>query len=713
MKRPLCMFSLVFIAAVFLMLKLFPIPLYKDKEADKSMLEITGQVYAKEQKGDTNVIYLKSKSDRLICYMEGSYMPRMGSYVTIKGKYKGFSTASNPGQFNQKKYYQILNLNFSILNANIIQETKEYNRFKEAIYKIRRTWANSYERCMHTKEAGVLKAMILGDKSELDADLKNLYKQAGISHILAISGLHISIIGMGVYKLFKKVKLPISMAALISLFVMILYGELTSAGTSSIRAIFMFGMYLGAQVVKRTYDMLTALSLAAVFLIIEQPLYLYHTGFLLSFGAVLGIGLCCPIFEQITPKKLKKNKIVKNFLPSISVTFFSLPIMAWYFFELPVYSIFINLVVIPLMTSLLVLGICGGIAGIFLEQAGILLLLPCQWILNLYEGLCKALEMIPFHTFVIGKPSVLGIVLFYLIILILLIKYRKLKTHTIGLCILAAMLCICIRFPAKTEITMLDIGQGDCIYIHEEGGVDILMDGGSSDISKVGTYRMIPFLKSKGVSKIDYAFISHLDSDHYNGILECLEMGKNGGIRIDNIVLSTASGRGGTKEKKKEYEILCDAAKKVGCNVIYISRGDVLKYNRLELKCLHPADKAIYEDSNAASLVFLLQYDTFKMLFTGDIGINEEQLLYVQQSDVLKTGHHGSNYSSSEEFLNRLSPQMALISCGKNNRYGHPGKDAVSRLERQGIEVYITTKCGAISIYPAKEGYGVRTFYDR
>lgn len=189
MKRPLCMFSLVFIAAVFLMLKLFPIPLYKDKEADKSMLEITGQVYAKEQKGDTNVIYLKSKSDRLICYMEGSYMPRMGSYVTIKGKYKGFSTASNPGQFNQKKYYQILNLNFSILNANIIQETKEYNRFKEAIYKIRRTWANSYERCMHTKEAGVLKAMILGDKSELDADLKNLYKQAGISHILAISGV--------------------------------------------------------------------------------------------------------------------------------------------------------------------------------------------------------------------------------------------------------------------------------------------------------------------------------------------------------------------------------------------------------------------------------------------------------------------------------------------------------------------------------------------
>lgn len=712
MKRPLCMFSLVFIAAVFLLLNLFPIPLYMDKAADKSRLEITGQVYAKECKGDTNVIYLKSKNERILCYMEGTYIPKMGSFVTVEGKYKSFSTASNPGQFNQKKYYQILNLNFSMLNTNIIKETKEYSRLKEGIYQIRRIWAEAYERCMDPKEAGVLKAMVLGDKSELDADLKNLYKQAGISHILAISGLHISIIGMGIFKLVKRVKLPISAAAFISLVIMILYGELTNAGTSSIRAIFMFGMYLGAQVFKRTYDMLTALSLAAVILIIEQPLYLYHTGFLLSFGAVLGIGLCYPIFEKLIPKKRKQNKVIKNFLASLSVTFFSLPIMAWYFFEIPVYSVFINLFVIPLMTVLLILGILGGLTGICFQNGGFLLLIPCQWILRFYEGLCKAMEKIPFHTIIIGKPSPMAIIIFYSIIFILLIKYRKIKPYVIAVCIFAAVLCMCIRFPQKTEITMLDIGQGDCIYIHEKG-MNILVDGGSSDVSKVGTYRIIPFLKSKGVKKIDYAIISHIDSDHYNGILECLQAGKSGGIQIDNIVLSTASLHSNEKEKRKEHQMLCEAAKKVKCKVIYISCGDVLEYNSLELQCLHPMDQNIYRDSNATSLVLMLRYGEFNMLFTGDIGINEEQDLNVRQAEVLKVGHHGSDYSSSEEFLKRLSPQTAIVSCGVNNRYGHPGEQSLSRLEKHNTEVYITTDCGAISIYPAKEGYEIRKFQGR
>lgn len=710
MKRPLCMVCLIFVSAMLMLLSLFPIPLYEDEEKDGTFVERTGQVYKKEYKNGTLVLFVEGETDCFLCYIKEGSPPKLGSYINVRGSYESFQPSTNPGQFHQKRYYQILNLDYSLKNAVIIKETKEYDMIKESLYGLKNKWAEGYDKALPEKEAGIIKAMVLGDKSRLDGDIKNLYKQSGISHVLAISGLHISLMGMGIFKLLKKVEIPLIPTAIVSIAVVVFYGMLIDGGTSSFRAIFMFFLYLTAKIIGRTYDMLTAMSLAAVILLMEQPLYLYHAGFLLSFSAVMGIGLLYPVLEDMLPEKYRKNPVIKNFLGSVSVSFFSLPILTYYFYEFPVYSLLLNLLIIPLMSILLPVSVLGGLIAVFAPVMGRVLLFPCRWILMLYEALCDTISNLPCHSFITGQPKPWQMGVFYGILFIIIAfhkrKSRK-KKMTIMLFAVSAFI-LCFRIQNNTEIIMLDVGQGDSIFVREEGGNTFLMDGGSSDVSKVGTYRILPFLKSQGVREITYAFVTHPDSDHYNGILECLEQSRESGIFIRYLAVSHLA----FKKQNEAYEKLFMAAKKAGTKVVCISDGDMLKYNKITLTCLYPQKDSMPDDSNGESLIFLMEVGEVKMLFTADAGIEEEQQIIskLPKIHILKTGHHGSDSSTGTELLQAAAPDTAIISCGKDNSYGHPGKETLKRLADANTRVYVTAEAGAIKITIKEKGYKIESF---
>ena len=256
-------------------------------------------------------------------------------------------------------------------------------------------------------------------------------------------------------------------------------------------------------------------------------------------------------------------------------------------------------------------------------------------------------------------------------------------------------------FPVKTlsnqlTITMIDVGQGDGVFIQDPYGGTYLIDGGSSNVSAVGLYRMEPFLLSQGISKIDYVFLSHGDDDHFNGVIEMIE-NQRLGIAIDTLVLPSSEPDG-----ESVLTELAKVALENHIRVVTIEKGQQIVNGQLEIRCLGPASNLVSRDRNDYSMVLSLRYGSFSMLFTGDIEEAGERALFINEDlshhTILKVSHHGSRTSSAQFFLEEVNPRIALISAGQNNRFNHPSSEVVERIESFGTEIYLTSEVGAITV---------------
>ena len=502
---------------------------------------------------------------------------------------------------------------------------------------------------------------------------------------------------------------------------MIFYGELTGSQAAAVRAVLMFGVSVGAMLLKRTYDFLSALSLAAVFLLAESPLYLYDSSFLLSFGAVFGLAAVYPVLFPPERKKYRKNlrgkiqrELKNGIFSSLSVWSILLPVTMYFFYEISTWGFLVNLLILPTTGILLVSGLAGGILGLLPAvlpgKAGAL---PGIIFLELYLRGGEIIQELPASLWITGRPELWQCAVYYgMLAGTLWIKKirtdRKVSgkwTQMVQVIVLGVgIVLLFIRFPeGELKVTFLDVGQGDCACIQKERESCYLIDGGSSSVSKAGQYRILPFLKEQGIRKVDGIFLSHMDEDHINGILELLEMTakRETGLKIQRIFLSRSRETEETQQRIKE------AGEKAGCEVLYIGRGDGIRDGKLEMTCLSPKNENM--ESNEGSQVIWAEMEEFSLLFTGDVeGRGEEELLALCretniQCDILKVAHHGSKNSTSEEFLDIVSPQAAVISCGRNNLYGHPHQELMERLKKKGIFVFETKNRGAISAVWKKE----------
>ena len=651
-----------------------------------------------------------------------------GRKISCTGSFEAFEGELNPGQFDANAYYK--NEGYTgILDAKDIRIVKEEESFSPDIYLHRLNLAISekYKKILGDKNAGSLSAMVLGDKRGLDEEIKELYQENSISHLLSISGLHISLLGGAVFLFLRRLKVSFSFPLITSSIILIIYGAFTGFSVSTSRAIVMMSVLFISFVIGKSYDLPSGLALAALILIVMNHRVIYQSGFLLSFFAVIGIFYIMPELLYIFKVDIyHKRGIIKglhlllaSIISSISILLATLPIVLNNFYEVSLTGILLNIIVIPLMSLVVITGLLGGFVALVSETVGSFILGITHYILNLYTLFCRLGDRLTFLRLIIGKPDKWQIVLYYLLLVILFYflalkrrenKLRSLKNNlpegyntskrivVTGLMTFTSFLIIAYK-PREFSINMLDIGQGDCFVVNDGNNDIYISDCGSTTVQNVGKTRLLPFLKSKGWGKVDTIFISHMDKDHVNGVNDLLKCAE---ITIGRIIISASYKS--DKLNCAELEELKELAKMRDIKLFYMKKGDEIVGKDISFRCIYPTGEEDIKDQNEASIVMRMDYKGLSMLFTGDIaGSTEEKIIEGSEKDtldcdILKVCHHGSKNSSTDDFLKKVSPKLYLISCGLMNRYGHPHRDALSRMTEEGGRILRTDHMGGTQI---------------
>ena len=651
-----------------------------------------------------------------------------GRKISCTGSFEAFEGELNPGQFDANAYYK--NEGYTgILDAKDMRLVKEEGSFSPDIYLHRLNLAISdkYKKILGDKNAGSLSAMVLGDKRGLDEEIKELYQENSISHLLSISGLHISLLGGAVFLFLRRLKVSFSFPLITSSIILIIYGAFTGFSVSTSRAIVMMSVLFISFVIGKSYDLPSGLALAALILIVMNHRVIYQSGFLLSFFAVIGIFYIMPELLYIFKVDIyHKRGIIKglhlllaSIISSISILLATLPIVLNNFYEVSLTGILLNIIVIPLMSLVVITGLLGGFVALVSEILGSFILGITHYILNLYTLFCRLGDRLTFLRLIIGKPDKWQIVLYYLILVIvfyfLALKRRENKLRSLknnlpegyntskrivvtGLMTFTSFLIIAYK-PREFSINMLDIGQGDCFVVNDGNNDIYISDCGSTTVQNVGKTRLLPFLKSKGWGKVDTIFISHMDKDHVNGVNDLLKCAE---ITIGRIIISASYKS--DKLNCAELEELKELAKMRDIKLFYMKKGDEIVGKDISFRCIYPTGEEDIEDQNEASIVMRMDYKGLSMLFTGDIaGSTEEKIIDssdedILDCDILKVCHHGSKNSSTDDFLKKVDPKLYLISCGLMNRYGHPHRDALSRMTGEGGRILRTDHMGGTQI---------------
>lgn len=659
-------------------------------------------------------------SQGVIVYFDGEAPFHIGNRVRFFGEIQKFQQPGNYGQFDEIGYYKGKNLDYKVYGQTMEIVDDKTAVWKEELRKIKEKLWEVYKKILGEKEAGVIGAMILGQKSFLSEAIKELYQANGISHVLAISGLHISLIGYFLFGLLRRTGMKEVLACILSIFLIISYGVLTNFGVSTFRAVTMLTCVFVGKSLGRTYDAKSAMALSGLILMVQNPRVMIQSGFLLSFGAVIGIAYVVPILQEVLPDNNKSvsNKIIfrlkqmlgKALILSISVNLTILPVISYFFYEISFYSVVLNLLVIPLLSFVVLLSLFGGILGIIYLPLGEFLMGSVTCILRFYQVLCEWFGSLPYSTFLLGKMELEKMVMYYLVLGVVLFCYNKFQRKLILLGLLFLILTFIKKEYGGLEVTFLDVGQGDCIFLKAPKGGNYLIDGGSVTVGQVGKYRIQSFLKAKAIRNLEYIFVTHLDTDHVSGIEELLLSAPRGGVIIKGLVLTK------TVEEDETYERIRKLAREAGIPIYYMKRGEVVKNGKLTITCLHPDQDFETSSRNGYSLVLSIEYGKFDLLLTGDVESDGERAMLdgkqLKDYDVLKVSHHGSKNSTGMEFLEETKPEVAVISCGRENRFGHPHKELLNRLSQKGISVMSTSLWGAISIKTDGEKVVVEPFLE-
>ena len=620
-----------------------------------------GTVYKKKTNDEKTTLYIKNKEKLIVNYYKESLENiNLGDIVLVKGTLKEPSNNTIPNLFNYKKYLYNNDIYYTVTatsinkmanNTNVIYYLKE--KITKRINHI--SYANEY-----------IKTFILGDTSALDEDIINSYRENGISHLFSVSGMHISLFASIILFFLKRISYNNYYNYTVVILFLSFYSLLIGSSPSVIRSLIMYILFSINRVFNFKIKSIDIMCIVLIIMLMINPYYITNISFQYSYLISFSLVLFSYKIKNI------KNKITKSLYTSLICFLISFPICIYHFYQINFLSIILNIFLIPYV-SIIIFPL--ALICFIIPKLSILLKLTTDILSNISLIISKyKIGIICF-----SRINICLIIIYY--ILIILFIYNKKNIYIL-------IFIIFHKFSPYLnpyfEMINLDVGQGDSTFIkYPFNSKNILIDTGgivNSNYQLVSN-KTIPYLKSEGITRIDYLIITHGDYDHMGEAINLVE-----NFKVEKVIFNC----GEFNELEQDLIKVLDKKK-----IPYYSCINKLKIDKNKLYLLNNKD---YGNENDNSSVIYTELNNHKFLFMGDAGVKVEEDLIekynLQAIDVLKVGHHGSKTSSSKEFIDEINPKYGVISVGKNNRYGHPNDNVLDNLEDS--KIYRTDLDGSI-----------------
>lgn len=667
----------------------------------KEMVTIISDIQEKEYKKVCTAKIVRNNKKILINIKMSQDIPsiKYGDSLYIEGEFKQPEEARNYKGYNYKQYLKTKKIigTVELEKAKILKSSNG-----SFIHNIQKYIRDTINGTLTDEEGNLLLAILLGDKDKLSEDIQESFKTSNLSHMLAVSGAHVSYIILGLTYVLQNSIIGKKNGKIVCIIFLLAFMAITNFTPSVTRACIMAILTLFSSIIYRISDVYTNISVAALITLIFNPYSLLDLGFQLSYGGTIGIIIFIKRIQEKKSNSKVINYIKQMALVSIYANIIIIPIMMYHFNTVSLTFIISNIMASPILGIIVITGFLFIIASITVKPLTRLIAIFIKPILSILIKISQICSKLPFSNILVVTPYMFNVISYYAIILYC-IKSKKNNKCKIIICLLIVLILInfiIYIYPQKLRIFFIDVGQGDSTLIITPDKKTVLIDGGGSDSFDVGEKVLLPYLLDRRILKVDYVLISHFDTDHCGGILTIMEK-----VKVKNIIISEQAEHSENYERFKKLMI----HKKI--RLIEVKKGDKIKIGRYsEFKILFPTSRLLSENPlNNNSIVAQFNYNNFKMLFTGDIEkLAEQQILKTEKAeiraDILKVAHHGSKTSSIPEFIKAVRPKIALIGVGKNNTFGHPNQQTIKNLENIKCRIYRTDLQGEIIIKIDQKG---------
>jgi len=645
-----------------------------------------------------------------------------GDVLTLRAALGETSKPLNEGEVNYNASNKADGIFFELVgeydNSKLVGNKINYFNICDLAMMVRKYCTDAIDRHFSGDDTSLLKGILLSQKTFTDEHYTRL-SDSGMVHITVASGLHTGCVFAVLTWLCFALKIKKKWTYLITGISLWIFAFLQAMTPSIVRAVIMLCFYMFSELVSRDYDKEHILYITAFIMLFINPYIIFDLGFMLSFASVLGIALFADMINEYLLRIVRLKKLSSAISVTLSTQILLLPIMAYYFNVVSVYSLLANLLIVPVITPVLAV----GFVFVALSGAGSVLPMCIAFILKIFikyiNGVVNIITALPFAKISIFSANLLSMCIYYLILASVFVYFTKgNKRYNFTYVMICTVLVICVTVAgvytsSLMRVSFINVGQGDAALIKIPHGKTVLIDGGgSSALSKkdLGEEIFVPYIRRNGVNVIDYAILSHYDKDHAQGIAAALRV-----MKVKNLVLPYRADGKNTEYKKIIEEIIVQNK----INVLYFKEGDVLELGDAVFEAFAPTRQNANNrmmSENDKSLVLKLTYGDTSFLFTGDI---EEAAIgklvkYKDKirADVLKSAHHGSEESNPTKLIRTVAPKYAVISVGKDNIYDLPSSYTLRFFEREGINVFRTDECGSVSFYVNKnEIKWIDTFY--
>ncbi|NMW84660.1 DNA internalization-related competence protein ComEC/Rec2 [Peptoniphilus sp. AGMB00490] len=651
---------------------------FRDYKIEDFSGEVIGKVISSKEDRSilkTSSISGKKLNTKILVYekLEG------GANYKIFGKFSSPLPAMNYGTFDFEKNNKSQGI-YAIGNIKSCKKISEPSVFyRLSNFCIDRA-KKFYSENLDERNSNLMSSIVLADKSLIEEGDRDRFNNLGISHILAVSGLHIGVLAIFLESITKKITKNRKITDFVVTMALLFYIITIGFPISALRAFLFFLLYKGNIYLKKDLDVKKIYFLSLSIILFINPMAIYSISMIMSYGAIFGLVF---VYPALNSKMAGSGIIKKSILGTASVLISLFPIINYYFDGFSILVFIVNLVIVPIYSAIISLGFILGV-GILPRLLGNIL----NILMNATYGL-ESLFISRGSFFTTIRAFKFEYIFAYYILLILILYRHKLKEIIVPN--IKVIEIYIVVFFVVTSLGILEdyhtykechlyIGQGDSTLISFRDKNYLIDTGGARYENKIAEKFLFPTLKVRGISKIDGIFLSHFDEDHAGNLNKLVKK-----YNVKNVYIN---------HLPKDPKILEDAKK--FSKVIMLKKGDIIKISK-DTKIEVISDVLNSEDENDNSMVLLIDHRGFKTLFTGDISEKVEKEIN-SKIDILKVAHHGSKTSTSSEFLDNTKPKIAIISAGVNNSYGHPHQEVIQNLEKHDIIYYITAKDGEVDL---------------